>query len=258
MNSAIAATLSRSLAAAARPATACPGPPTSSVFCANSAWPASCSDFDSPSSACELVIHCSNCACASASAARCSASACCSSTSARLASSSRRRRASSARRRASSIAAPRPPAAERPVGPVPVPVAPVPVPVCVLPVPVCVLPVPVCVAPTPVRSDGSRPSCSALRASVDMIIVDSDSSSASARPTAAVSSRLNSAALAKRSAGTLASAFRTTMSIASGMDGLWLEGGLGASISTFCMTATMPPENGRSPTRNWYRMTPAA
>jgi hypothetical protein len=102
------------------------------------------------------------------------------------------------------------------------------------------------------------PSFNALSASADMIIVDSDSSRMSARPTAAVSSRLNSAALAKRSDADFASARSTTASIAAGIDGLWLDGGLGASISTFCITATMPPENGRSPTRNWYRMTPAA
>ncbi len=129
---------------------------------------------------------------------------------------------------------------------------PVPAPVAV---PVCV---PLAPVPVPVRSAADPPSCKAFSAAVDMIMVDSDSSSASARPTAALSSRLNSAALANRSAAALESAFITTVSMASGMDGLCEDGGLGGSISTFCITATMPPENGRSPTRNWYRMTPAA
>ncbi len=143
---------------------------------------------------------------------------------------------------------------ERPVDPVD-PVEPV-APVEPVPVPV---PVPVCVLPVLVRSAGRiAPSCNAFSVAADMIIVDSDSSSALASPTAAVSSRLNSAALAKRASPDFASAFSTTASIASGMDGLWLDGAFGASISTFCITATMPPENGRSPTRNWYRMTPAA
>ncbi len=75
------------------------------------------------------------------------------------------------------MAPPRPPVVERPVA--------------VPPVPVWVLPVPVLV-----RSAGGTVSWSALSVSAVMIIVDSDSSSASDRPTAAVSSRLNSAALA--------------------------------------------------------------
>jgi phospholipid/cholesterol/gamma-HCH transport system substrate-binding protein len=57
-------------------------------------------------------------------------------------------------------------------------------------------------------------------ASADMIIVDSDSSSESAKPTAVVSARLKSMALAKRSTGALERALSTTLSIASGMDGL--------------------------------------
>ena len=47
-----------------------------------------------------------------------------------------------------------------------------------------------------------------------------------------------------------------TRSMAGGLWGFNVEGGGGSSLRTLCMTATMLPENGFSPVRNWYRITP--
>ena len=68
---------------------------------------------------------------------------------------------------------------------------------------------------------------------------------------AARSAAANSSAVWKRSSGRLASALRTTASIAPGTCTLKRDGGSGSSASTLCMVAVDDPVNGRSPVRNW-------
>src|SRR5438034_1821388 len=60
----------------------------------------------------------------------------------------------------------------------------------------------------------------------------------------------NSAALWKRSSGRLASALRTTASIPAGASTLRIDGGIGSSLSTFCIVVVAEPAKGRSPVRN--------
>jgi hypothetical protein len=95
--------------------------------------------------------------------------------------------------------------------------------------------------------------CAFARKAIVASAPAADSVVAAARRAAA-----NSSASAKRSSGRLASARRTTASNAGRTWTLRIDGGSGSSFSTFCTVVVADPVNGRSPVRNWYRMTPAA
>ena len=68
---------------------------------------------------------------------------------------------------------------------------------------------------------------------------------------AACNASANACAVGKRSSARLASALRTTASIAGGNCTFSVDGGSGSSFSTFCIVVVDDPANGRSPVRNW-------
>jgi hypothetical protein len=75
---------------------------------------------------------------------------------------------------------------------------------------------------------------------------------------AARNASANAAAVANRSAGRFAIAWRTTASTPGGTAAASCEGFGGSVFSTLCMMPGSPPSNGRAPVSNWYSTTPAA